>query len=354
MKNKGFLILFLLLSLISYGQRAERQSAIDNCRRYYNEGLRVNNSGKREAIKKLRSDFAARPYRYHQLGKSLTAEQCLDMIDIEGVFVDLKKKEQEYLQKSEIQRHLRETQNIVADVVSIALARLWIVGDAYRRGELSVEKSTSDKVWKSIIHYTSLESGRPNESTRFLDSCFGTPTMATNIYFCYLSEMDKAEAGGAGRLVTEACEMLKTVGLQAWTQPYRNDETDKNVVSVERFRNHVWWVGGNGLGYRALLPVAAMFSSIPMVDVVAEVCLGAISVTSQNTYYEAFWREGFTADGAGWGHGNQCLIWGYPIHGTASALGILNTLRGTPWEKNEARKYGRTYEFFPGRKLVLL
>ncbi|WP_322933597.1 polysaccharide lyase family 8 super-sandwich domain-containing protein [Bacteroides sp. CG01] len=333
MKNKGFLILFLLLSLISYGQRAERQSAIDNCRRYYNEGLRVNNSGKREAIKKLRSDFAARPYRYHQLGKSLTAEQCLDMIDIEGVFVDLKKKEQEYLQKSEIQRHLRETQNIVADVVSIALARLWIVGDAYRRGELSVEKSTSDKVWKSIIHYTSLESGRPNESTRFLDSCFGTPTMATNIYFCYLSEMDKAEAGGAGRLVTEACEMLKTVGLQAWTQPYRNDETDKNVVSVERFRNHVWWVGGNGLGYRALLPVAAMFSSIPMVDVVAEVCLGAISVTSQNTYYEAFWREGFTADGAGWGHGNQCLIWGYPIHGTASALGILNTLRGTPWEK---------------------
>ena len=333
MKNKGFLILFLLLSLISYGQRAERQSAIDNCRRYYNEGLRVNNSGKREAIKKLRSDFAVRPYRYYQLGKSLTAEQCLDMIDIEGVFVDLKKKEQEYLQKSEIQRHLRETQNIVADVVSIALARLWIVGDAYRRGELSVEKSTSDKVWKSIIHYTSLESGRPNESTRFLDSCFGTPTMATNIYFCYLSEMDKAEAGGAGRLVTEACEMLKTVGLQAWTQPYRNDETDKNVVSVERFRNHVWWVGGNGLGYRALLPVAAMFSSIPMVDVVAEVCLGAISVTSQNTYYEAFWREGFTADGAGWGHGNQCLIWGYPIHGTASALGILNTLRGTPWEK---------------------
>jgi len=333
MKNKGFLILFLLLSLISYGQRAERQSAIDNCRRYYNEGLRVNNSGKREAIKKLRSDFAVRPYRYYQLGKSLTAEQCLDMIDIEGVFVDLKKKDQEYLQKSEIQRHLRETQNIVADVVSIALARLWIVGDAYRRGELSVEKSTSDKVWKSIIHYTSLESGRPNESTRFLDSCFGTPTMATNIYFCYLSEMDKAEAGGAGRLVTEACEMLKTVGLQAWTQPYRNDETDKNVVSVERFRNHVWWVGGNGLGYRALLPVAAMFSSIPMVDVVAEVCLGAISVTSQNTYYEAFWREGFTADGAGWGHGNQCLIWGYPIHGTASALGILNTLRGTPWEK---------------------
>ena len=334
MKKKGFLILsFLVLSLTGYGQEIEKQSAIDNCRRYYNEGLRVNDKEKREAIKKLRADFVTHPYRYHQLGKSLTAEQCLDMIDTNGIFGDLKKKEQEYLQKSETQKSLREAQNIAADVISTALSRLWIIGDAYRRGELSAEMAASDKIWKSIIHYTALEAGRPNETTRFLDSCFGTPTMAANIYFCYLNEMDKAEAGKAGRLVTEACEMLKTVGLQAWTQPYRKDETDKNVVSAERFRNHVWWVGGNGLGYRALLPVAAMFSSIPMVDVVAEVCLGAISVTSQNTYYEAFWREGFTADGGGWGHGNQCLIWGYPIDGTGSALNILNTLKGTPWEK---------------------
>ncbi len=281
MGKKGFLILsFLVFSLTGHGQEAERQSAIDNCRRYYSEGLRVNDNDKMAAIKKLRADFATRPYRYHQLEKSLTAKQCLDMIDMEGIFGDLKKKEQEYRQKNESQRPLREAQNIAADVVGTALSRLWIIGDAYRRGELSVEKAVSDKVWKSIIHYTGLEAGRPNETTRFLDSCFGTPTMAVNIYFCYLNEMDKAEAGEAGGLVTEACEMLKTIGLQAWTQPYRKDETDENVVSTERFRNHVWWVGGNGLGYRALLPVAVMFSSIPMVDVVAEVCLGAISVSN--------------------------------------------------------------------------
>ena len=75
--------------------------------------------------------------------------------------------------------------------------------------------------------------------------------------------------------------------------------------SISRFRNHVWWVGGNALAYRSLLPVAAMYRSIPMVDLLAEVCQRGISMTSQNTYSEAFWTEGFTADGAGWGHGKH-------------------------------------------------
>ena len=63
-----------------------------------------------------------------------------------------------------------------------------------------------------------------------------------------------------------ACDMLKVLGLQAWTQPLRDDETDKNVVSINRFRNHVWWVGGNALAYRSLLPVAVMYKSIPVSD----------------------------------------------------------------------------------------
>lgn len=339
MRKKDVLIaLFLVFCTMTYGQTngkqtVEKQIAIDSYHRYYNEGLAVKDNSKREAIKKLRTDFATHPYRYYQIGKLITAEQCLDMIDVEGMFADLKKKEQEYWNKSKTQRYLRKTQDIAAGIVGTALSRLWIIGDAYRTGKLPAEKATADKVWKSIIHYTSLEAGRPNEVTRFLDSCFGAPTNAVNIYFSYLEEMEKAERGEAGQLLTEACTMLKVVGLQAWTQPYRNDDTDKNVVSVERFQNHVWWVGGNGLGYRALLPVAAMYRSIPMLDVLSEICLRCISYTSQNTYHTAFWREGFTADGAGWGHGLQCLIWGYPIHGTSSALGILNTLKGTPWEK---------------------
>ena len=49
-------------------------------------------------------------------------------------------------------------------------------------------------------------------------------------------------------------------------------------------------------------------------------------------------RERDTADGAGWGHGMQCLIWGYPIDGTLNALNILNMLKGSPWEKKLSRE----------------
>ena len=145
--------------------------------------------------------------------------------------------------------------------------------------------------------------------------------------------MDDAEGGKGGTLLQEACDMLKTIALQAWTQPLRHDETDENVVSISRFRNHVWWVGGNALAYRSLLPVAAMYRSIPMIDLLAEVCQRGISMTSQTTYSDAFWTEGFTADGAGWGHGKQCLIWGYPIDGTSNALKMLNMLKGSPWPR---------------------
>lgn len=107
---------------------------------------------------------------------------------------------------------------------------------------------------------------------------------------------------------------------------------------MERFRNHVWWVGGNALAYRSLLPVAVMYSSVPMLDVLAEVCQRGISMTSQITYDDSFWTEGFTADGAGWGHGMQCLIWGYPIDGTSSALNMLGMLNGTPWAKQLSRE----------------
>ena len=143
--------------------------------------------------------------------------------------------------------------------------------------------------------------------------------------------------------------MLKVVGLQAWTQPLRNDATDNNVVSIERFRNHVWWVGGNALAYRSLLPVAAMYSSIPMIDLLAEVCRRGISMTSQTTYSDSFWTEGFTADGAGWGHGMQCLVWGYPIDGASNAMNMLKMLQGTPWaQKLDKTNTEALMNFFRG------
>lgn len=46
---------------------------------------------------------------------------------------------------------------------------------------------------------------------------FAIPTAAVNTYFCYLKQMDDAEGGKGGTLLQEACDMLKTIALQAWT-----------------------------------------------------------------------------------------------------------------------------------------
>ena len=86
-----------------------------------------------------------------------------------------------------------------------------------------------------------------------------------------------------------------------------------------------------------------------MIDVLSKVAAGSISQVSQNTYDKAFWIEGFTADGAGWGHGRQCLIWGYPIHGTNGSLNILSKLAGTPWGASlDANAIETIFDFFRG------
>ena len=57
----------------------------------------------------------------------------------------------------------------------------------------------------------------------------------------------------------------------------------------------------------------------------------------------------FTADGAGWGHGRQCLIWGYPIHGTNGSLNILSKLAGTPWGASlDANAIETIFDFLRG------
>lgn len=188
------------------------------------------------------------------------------------------------------------------------------------------------RVLRSVLYYGKLETSLPNIYTRFHDSCFAIPQSAVNIYFYLFEDMVRVEAKKTNDpLLVNAHKMIQTLAMQSWTQPYRDDETDKDVVQVARFRGHVWWVGGNGIAYRPVFPTALLMNSVPMVDVMAEVVKKSLSQVSQTTYDKAFWDEGFTADGAGWGHGKQCLVWGYPIDGALSALGILGELKGTPW-----------------------
>ena len=315
-----------------FAQQNEINLAFENYKKYYNvESVGVN-SDKTEAIKRLRSYFHENPYRLKAFKDGTKAREFVSLLTENGTFSDMDVTERGFEESGAYNKGFANTSDDVVGIfIGDALERIFQICSAYRLGYLSAEEALSDKVMKAIKHYGMLEISRPNDKPRFHASCFAIPTAAVNIYFAMIDLMDKAEKGETGSLVKDACDMLKVVGLQAWTQPLRNDDTDNNVVSIERFRNHVWWVGGNALAYRSLLPVAVMYSSVPMVDLLAEVCQRSISMTSQVTYNESFWTEGFTADGAGWGHGMQCLVWGYPIDGASNALNMLTMLRGTPW-----------------------
>lgn len=125
-----------------------------------------------------------------------------------------------------------------------------------------------ERFWKSILRYGDIEVRRqPND--RFHASCFAIPKAACGIYFSLVGQMDLPD--DTKPLRKSACRMLKALAMQSWTQPLRNNEMDRDIVRVERFRHHVWWVGGNALAYRPLLETAVLMDSIPMVDVVAEV-----------------------------------------------------------------------------------
>mgnify|MGYP000013155536 CR=1 FL=1 len=335
MKLKQIITGFCItLSVYSYAQQAERQWAIDNYHRYYQEAKQVTDKEKQQAIVQLRTYFHSHPYRLKADNSGKKALEFLKLLKANGTFEDMNPTEERFERENTYQKgYGNTTTDEVGIFIAQAYERLFHIATAHRLDLLDKDLFSWDAFWKAIIHYGEIEIRRPNDKPRFHASCFAIPTAAVNVYFALLPQMEEAERNEGSPLMKGACDMLKTVGLEAWTQPLRNDETDKNVVSLERFRNHVWWVGGNALGYRSLLPVAVMYHSIPMVDLLAQVSQKGISTTSQTTYHDSFWTEGFTADGAGWGHGMQCLVWGYPIDGASNALNLLNMLRGTPWSK---------------------
>ncbi|MCT4648240.1 MAG: polysaccharide lyase beta-sandwich domain-containing protein [Carboxylicivirga sp.] len=295
---------------------------------------------KEQFIQKQRLELAKNSFKLHDLDKKKAdkLEDCIRLLEDDGVFNDLRSEEQEIKQRPgnndwDFDKKI--------DKLSVkAFLRLWRLSEAIRDKEVDDKNGElKQRILKAFINYGKIETGRMEGGSRFHSSCFLIPRAVINCYFCFFDDMESVEKGNCKDETTiEAHKYIQTVGMQAWTQPIRNDETDKNVVDVERFRGHVWWVGGNALGYRSLFECAIMLSSIEMIDVLAEVSKKALSSVSQATYDEAFWIEGFTADGAGWGHGKQCLIWGYPIHGTSPALSLLSKLYGTPWSQELERE----------------
>lgn len=289
-------------------------------------------SDKENGVRKLRKYYAQNFSTYPVRNKINKANIYLKQLNEEGQFEDLIAYENEILEKKWLERVSFQDQQNMGLFFADAMERLWVIAHNFKKNKV---EDVPEKFWKGVLRYGDLETRRqPND--RFHASCFAIPKAACGVYFALMKQMDMP--GDTMKLRTSSCEMLKKLAFQSWTQPRRNDDTENNIVSVERFRHHVSWVGGNALAYRPLLETAVMMDSIPMVDVVAAVAKGSLSNVSQSTYQEAFWNEGFTADGAGWGHGMQCLVWGYPIHGASSAQNLLWTLRGTPWAETLNRE----------------
>ncbi len=324
-----YVVVYLLsfFSMTGFAQQVETEIAYSNYHRYFSEGQKVKNEEKEKFIQQFRQNYAKNiTLRYNGPAVKLSVNQCLDSINDDGQFIDVKREMN------------GPTKTILADFLERSFARLRFIALAHKKAEVVLTEEQQSRFLKSILFYGKSEIARKNIYLRFHVSCFALPVLAADIYFSFFKEMEMVEAGNAKNpLLVEACDMLKVIGLQAYTQPFRNDSTDKNVVSVDRFRNNVWWVGGNALDYRPLLPVALMYRSIPMIDVVSDVSQKALSTVSQNTYTSAFWTEGFTADGAGWGHGRQSHVWGYPIDGTSAAIKTLTFLKGSPWAKQLSR-----------------
>lgn len=329
-KNCIYAIVLLWIGALAVqAQNEERRLSFDNLYRYSKDAQQVKDDKKEKAIKTFRNQYATVPYRAYDLTKiKISVPEILAFLNDDGTFTDWTGREKKVIEGKDAQE--------MGLFITDAMNRLWKLSEEFRNDRMgvSLDKDVFRKLQKSILYYGNLEVSRSNKVNRFHASCFAIPTAAVNIYYCFLKQMDAVENGKTkDQQLVDMCEMLKALALQSWTQPLRNDETDKNVVQIERFRNHVWWVGGNALAYRPLLPVAMMYRSIPMVDLLVQVAQGGISYTSQNTYNTAFWTEGCTADGAGWGHGMQCLVWGYPIDGGINALNILGALKNSPWDK---------------------
>lgn len=352
MINKTLLLVVCLTSIAcsSFAQQAERKYAFDNYHKYQRQALKIKDPAKEAAIEKYRQNYALNGYRRDALKTKLTWQECLNSLGEDGCFSDMAVQQRQYIAQDAFIKGSHDTQQEIGLFLTEAIQRLWRIADAVRTKNLKSNEALSDKYGKAILNYGGLEISRNNKGSRFHASCFAIPTAAVNIYFVFMSQLDEAEGNAVNnKQLKEVAEMLKVLALQSWTQPLRQDSTDDNVVQIERFRGHVWWVGGNALAYRALLPTAMIYKSIPMIDLLSEVSQKSISAVSQTTYDTAFWNEGFTVDGAGWGHGKQSLVWGYPIDGMNNALGMLSNFRGSPWgRKLSADNAAWLMNFFRG------
>jgi chondroitin AC lyase len=280
----------------------------------------------RSLIKEVNKTIASKD-KYKTLKSLLRTDGTFSDLSLKDIEEQIKRNGRKYYQYEALGRF-----------ISIALQRLCFIAIL----SPDDDKFLNERIYRGVIYYLDKEFARTK--LRFHTSCFSIPHSASGIYLARLKDMDKVEsAKSKDAYVKKANTYLKKAAFQAFSQPFRKDVP--NPVSVEQFRKNGQFVGGN-FGYRPLLKAALVCNSPKMIDTIVEVCNRALDITSWNTRNTAFWAEGITADGAGWGHGTQCYVCGYPTHGLHSIFNHLHKLKGTTWGKKIDSKKIKIIEYY--------
>ncbi|MBT7161591.1 MAG: hypothetical protein HN904_02365, partial [Victivallales bacterium] len=281
------------------------------------------------AVARIRQQFAAnRKYIHYSVRGQYKPENTakwLLLLEDDGRFSDL------HLDGFTPEKYNGGMQKKLAGKLMEAWKRIRLLAQLILDdGDHKGDEALKAKLMKSAVHYGDIELRRCDGWFRFHVSCFGIPRIAYGVYFAFFEELDAAEKAKDTESLAGRCSLvLQGLMRQTFTQPRR--DSIKDPYTADQFRKHVWWVGGN-FAYRPTFEAAAVCSDTRMFDVIAEVCAGGLSAVSHNTLKDSFWSEGICADGAGWGHGPQCYVWGYPSDGVSSILGLLKRFRDTPWE----------------------
>lgn len=278
----------------------------------------MTNKDKKSALEVLLRETARVPFKtqyYKEILKEYDISELENMLGEDGAFCDL-------------EDGIKAISPALKRLANIAETYHWYIGKTWEDVELK------RRFLRAAARYCKMEADRKETGKeRFHESIFRIPANAINLFYALLPDMLSVEDGNEDEELCEVYRQICRVGMQPWTLPLRHDSTDEQPISIERFRDHVWWVSANGVDYRPLVYSTIMYRNVEMMDVLVEVCIGALSPVSAAVEDSSFWKEGFCADGFGWGHGRQAYNTGYPAHGLRGILTILALVRGTPWEK---------------------
>ena len=157
--------------------------------------------------------------------------------------------------------------------------------DHWMSGRVARTKENRMKLFRGMIRVLIAETNRRCEPHRYVAASFLWPQTAVKAYGMFFDEMEAVEKGiSKDPDAVLLNRLLKDVVSWCYTQPLRS--TAGPVLTVDSFRHSSAWTGGN-FAYRPTFKAALICRNPKMLDVIAAVAKGSLSVNSYNTMKKA-------------------------------------------------------------------